>query len=92
MSDDTTEPGALSAAELQRALDRLKPKVPLTSDELETLREVIREWRFQQMRRAERRRNWPLIAAIISVLTSAVGWAVSALLSLASHADKVLPK
>jgi hypothetical protein len=66
---------------LQEALDRARAVPPLTNDEVKTLREVITEWRYQQRRKDERKRNWPVIALAASFLTTAAGWAVNFLAS-----------
>ncbi len=75
---------------------RNPPIVPLTGDELatirrlireldddqiETLKEIIKEWDYQKQSRERRsetfKKNWPIIALGVSVATSVLGWLVS---------------
>lgn len=99
MSDNSEhEAGDLSAAELQRRLDRLrKSTVVLSAEEVETVRAIIREWNFQEMRKDERkleaearRARLPLLGIVVSVSTSVLLWLAT---FIASHwTDWTAPK
>lgn len=55
---------------VERALRRLRPFIPLSEDETERCRELIRAADYRDMRRAEFKRNWPVIALVVSLATT----------------------
>lgn len=84
MSEDTDrEP---SAAELRRRLADIPP--PFTRDEYDTVIAIIREWKFQQMLKDEKRleaeakrARWPLLGIVVSVSTSVLLWLATFIVS-----------
>jgi len=63
---------------VSKALQQLRFRpTPLTADELASLRDIIADWRYRQRRESERKRNWPLLALLVSFATTALGWLVS---------------
>lgn len=74
---DTSRQDQITQEAVERALARLRPPIPLDTEEIGDLKEMLSSWRYKKQQREEWRRRIPWIFAAIASFISVATFIMS---------------